>query len=62
MTKNISDEELANVSGAGDELTPDTELTGRVKGGIDPSGGPVGPAEEPDTSVTGNDPADLDRQ
>ena len=62
MTKNISDEELANVSGAGDEMTPDKDFNPKIKGDLESGSGPGGPAETPDTAVTGNDPADLDRQ
>ena len=61
MTKKISDEELAKVSGAG-ERGRTSGTTPEIEGNTEPGSGPGGPGETPDTAVPGNDPADLDRQ
>jgi len=61
MTKKLSDEELAKVSGAG-ERDRTSGGTPEIEGNAEPGSGPGGPAEGPDTAAPGNDPAVLDRE
>jgi hypothetical protein len=59
MTKKISDEELANVSGAGEASVVDsTQDTVSKK---QSPGGSGGPGVTPDTEAPGADPADLSK-